>query len=428
MTTALKLDPPDQMPPFRALLDATDEPPEWLANDFLLANEYQLIAGDGGSFKTTVFLSILGAIAGGYDVLDGFPTGQPRRVLLVSGEDSAGVLKNRLLAIAKGHGWDTEVIRQNLWCFALDDVQITSMLWQSHLEHSALALNARIIGLDPLADLIDGDENDNSAARPVIQWFRRLGARKIAVLLCHHYGRATEHKQGAQRIRGASAWMHAARAIYTIEEKDGSRWLGCGKMSRAERPKGRELRIEIQSEPHNRAIWTQATVALAHPPAESWMVRDQRDLTPGERTALKALNAFPDEALSWSRWKDVSGMSGSGLSEVIGRLRDAGYVTGIETGKRGGRTQYAYQIATLGRNALLMSATPRQLRAQLRGVGSSNSATPPPPIGGGVSGDEELPVAAEIAALYAAELENGPPPGLAFPDDWEPGPHPEDLE
>lgn len=412
-------------PLFQPLLDAQDDPPQWLAQDFLPANEYALIAGEGGSFKTTVFLAILGAVAGGYDVLNGFPTGEPRNVLLISGEDSMGVLKNRLQAIIKGHGWDAERIRPHLHAIALRDVLLSSPQWQADIEESALQLAACLLGLDPLADLIDFDENDNSSARPVIQWFRRLGTFGITPLLCHHYGKATEHKQGMARIRGASAWMNAARAIYTIEEKDGTRWLGCGKLSRATRPEPRELRIEIQHEEGNRAVWTEARVALAHPPQSSWALKDQRELSPAERIGLEALERHVGESLSWSKWQAVSGLAESSLSAVIPRLKKLRYVVGSEAGKRFGKPVFMYDITTLGRNAIL--PTPRLHPDSINDSMVSHphdSTTPSAPLGGGVVVSVELPLAEEIAAFYsdeAMESQSGPkpPPHEIQPEDEE---------
>ena len=390
---------PGLYPAFQPLWDAISLPPQWLATDFLLASEYTLLVGDGGSFKTTVMLSIAAAVAGGYPVLDGFPTPAPRPVLLISGEDSTGVLQNRLRAITAGHGWDPAPIRANLLALALEGVQLGDAGWQRYLRQQCDQHQAVLLCCDPLADLLQDDENDNSRARPIVQWFRALNAEGTAVLLCHHYGKATEHKQGVARTRGASAWTNAARAIYTVEGKDGGHWLGCGKMSRFERPAARELRIQITSAETNRAVWTEATVALAHPPGD-WRVTDRRELTQSERTALVALDQFPDESLSWSRWLGVADLSQSTLGRVIPRLKELGYVAGNRAGTHAGRPTFSYQVTESGRFALLNTLTPTQHPLNTHGGRESvNTQHPHPLVKVGVVGVPMLPLAEEIAGM-----------------------------
>lgn len=415
----------DRLPVFQPLLEASDDPPDWLIPDLLLADEYQMLVGEGASFKTTVWLSILAAVAGGYQALNAFPAQAPRQVLLISGEDSDRVLKNRLIAIARGHGWDLNRIHTNLHAICLADVRISEIQWQLWIEEQAAHFNAKLLGLDPMADLIDGDENDNSTARATIRFFRRLGGAGTATLLCHHYGKASDQRQGVQRVRGASAWLNAARAIYTTEQKDGSVWLGCGKMNRAIRPPARELTIEIQHQqaepergiPENRAVWTRATVALSHPPTSSWMVQSRRDLTPAERTALVAIDRHAGETLSWTRWQQVSGMSASSLSLVIKRLVDLDYVRRNQTGKRAGKPTWGYEITTEGRNAALPSSPTPRLQSDSNfdsnGVVHSDSTTPTPPLGGCVMESVELPLASQIATEYGGPaLESHAGPGL----------------
>ena len=420
-------------PAFQPLWDAVSLPPSWLATDFLLAEEYTLLVGDGGSFKTTVMLAIAAAVAGGYPVLDGFPTTVPRPVLLISGEDSNGVLQNRLRAIVAGHGWDPDPIRANLHSLALEGVQLGDVGWQRYLRQQCESYGAALLCCDPLADLLQDDENDNSKARPIVQWFRTLNALGTAVLLCHHYGKASEHKQGVARTRGASAWTNAARAIYTVEGKDGGHWLGCGKMSRVERPQARELSIQITNDVGDRrAIWTEATVALAHPPGD-WKVADRRELTPGERTGLVALSHFPDEALSWSRWMGVSDLSQSTLGRVIPRLKELGFIVGIPTGKRAGRVILSYQITPEGRNSLLDTHTPTQHPLNTHGRATGPTPAHPHPLVQGVCAVVPvLPIAEEIAG-FDTHGDHGP--GLEqnvasriHPDgDDEPPPEPQEA-
>jgi calcineurin-like phosphoesterase family protein len=354
-----------------------------------------MLAGEGGSMKTSVMLTIAAALAGGYPVLGGFPTLTPRPIALCSEEDGLDILLDRLHALINGLGWDLDLVSGNLHLLALEGALIGDLQWQLHLEAECERLGAPLLCLDPLADMLGGDENDNSYARGVVQWFRRLNRQGTAILLCHHYKKPGQNAPASPR--GASAWLNACRAVYTVEEKDGSRWLGCGKANRFPKPGPRELRIVIETDPTNAASWTKAEIALAHPPT-SYAVTDQ-DLTPAERTALSALERHAGEALSWSKWRDVSGMAASTLSLVKRRLQSLQYVQAIPSGKHAGRPVFSYEITTQGRSAILNANTPINANQRQIGATTCNATTPIPPLGGLAIGVEKLPLAAEIEAL-----------------------------
>lgn len=101
------------------LLDAEEEPlPVWLVTNLLPAREPVLFAGEGGSMKTTILLHLAVAVAAGGLVFGLHPV-VAGSVLIVSGEDSLGVIQNRVRAIAKGHGWAWERVAAHLHIIAL---------------------------------------------------------------------------------------------------------------------------------------------------------------------------------------------------------------------------------------------------------------------------------------------------------------------
>ena len=88
---------------------ASEAPPvesiDWVCPDLILAGEPTLVAGDGGSYKTTFMLEICRAVASGDAPFGHAPfQGTAGRVLYVTEEDSLDVLVNRLRALAvAGH-------------------------------------------------------------------------------------------------------------------------------------------------------------------------------------------------------------------------------------------------------------------------------------------------------------------------------------
>jgi calcineurin-like phosphoesterase family protein len=409
------------LPPFQVARGLVPEPVSWVADGFLLADETSMLAGEGGSMKTTLMLTIAAAIAGGYPVLGAFPTAGPSAVALCSEEDGLDVLLDRLHALTRGLGWDLDLVAGNLHLLALEGALIGDLEWQLHLEAECQRLGSPLLCLDPLADMLGGDENDNSYARGVVQWFRRLNRQGTAILLCHHYKKPGQHTPASPR--GASAWLNACRAVYTVEEKDGSRWLGCGKANRFPKPPARELTVTIAADPANAASWQTAEVRLAHPPG-TYAITD-RDLTPAERTALTSIERHAGEGLSWSKWKDVSGLSSNGLSLVKRRLQSLQLVAATESGKRMGKPVFSYDITEKGKNSLCDYPTTPDYPPTTQVVHSHDYPTTRPLIRGGIRGVGSLPIASEIASLTGSEDFPGFDPEIPVDDapNWEPDDH-----
>lgn len=374
------------------------EPPPpvpWLADGFLLANEYQVLGGEGGSFKTTAALAIACALAGGYPVFGAFPVGQAVPVIVVSEEDSLEVINGHILAIIDGMGYESARVLANLHVLALEGVSLHETQWTLHLQECAERLAAELVVFDPLADLLTESESDPNSARPVVQFFRRLTRQGAAVLLVAHLGKPKEGYGRVHRLRGAGSWANAARALYLLEQRDGGLWLTCEKLSRAKRSDAFELALEIEAHPANPGTWTSAKLeARGVVGAGSWQIIDRRSLTPSERKALAALERHRDEPVSWSRWVDVSGVGKSVLSEAKKRLQDLGLVRAEQVGMHAGRPRFCYTITGSGVAALVPEppSTPR-LRSNSGSTPAnspaSNSATPPPPYRGASPAESE---------------------------------------
>ena len=74
-----------------------------------------------------------------------------------------------------------------------------------------------ILVVDPLSELHNAEENDNTALRAVIAEFRRLAIKhNIAVIILHHTRKGSATPGDPEMARGASAVIGAARLMFTI--------------------------------------------------------------------------------------------------------------------------------------------------------------------------------------------------------------------
>jgi DNA-binding HxlR family transcriptional regulator len=320
LVAALSMDARFASVPLPHAMRAIDAPPPepitWLVQDLWTAGEIGLIVGDGGAFKSSAALHMAAAIAGGYQVFGKFRT-QQRPVLIVSAEDSASVILMRLEAFIVGHGWDRTLVLSNIHFFAQDDVSLASVKWQQHLLSEVQRVGAGFVVLDPMAELIDGDENSNTDVRPVIKFVRSLtAATGASVAMVHHAGKAGPEKRTLDRIRGASALPHSSRVILFFEFQAAGVRVENLKMSRAERLEPFVLERTIEHEPGNRAMWTSARLGYAN------AKRVERDRS--EAFILTQLRLAQPERLTTTRLRtiarDVPGIRNEELASALNRL------------------------------------------------------------------------------------------------------------
>lgn len=304
-------------------------PPEFLVDDLFVAGELALVAGDGGTFKSTMALHTAGAVAGGYPAFDRFAT-QRGSVLIVSAEDSLDVVMMRLEAIIVGHGWDRTRVLADIHVFALVDVSLANETWQKHLREEAQRVGARFILFDPWFEVSGGEENSSTENRPAIQFLRRLAAdQNAATMIVHHVNKPASDKRHLDRIRGTTALPSAMRSILFVDEAPAGSRVTHVKMSRAPKVDPFVVSRTIAIDPAKRTSWTFARFAIADSltaavtparaellPAEVFILAQLDGKTPSDRMTTTALKAL---AIG-------SGNSGKQISEALVRLEFHGRI------------------------------------------------------------------------------------------------------
>lgn len=341
-------DDAEDFPPFVPASEARDgPPPAFLFDGFMIDGEITQATGDGGSGKTTVALALAGAAAGGYAAFDRFASHRQGPVMVVSEEDGAGVIANRLEALCAGHGWDREGVMGSVHILARAGARLTSREWQEHILEAAREIEPVLIVFDPLAELIDGDENSNSDARPAIRYLRKLTEEiGVAVLVLHHAGKKGDGKRKIDRsVRGASAWNAAARGIYFVEAVEGGISLETVKLSRAEPPQPFVLTRSIQTA-ENPAVWASARL--------TWRTVREANESLAERAVLGVLTSEPGPNSTEVRnLASDRGVDPRRASEALSALHEAGrvdYVPGPRNARRWYRLDPASPSAKTAEN------------------------------------------------------------------------------
>lgn len=206
---------------------------------------FGMIIGSDGSRKSWLALHAAIAVAGGKPVAGGlWPAPQPGRTVYFTSEDSANEMHRRVQRIARlpGNEWMlTEGGLRNLSVVPLnaDDLGLTLVgqhLAAADLERGIEAersdvdeiilqcVGARLIIIDPQADALNASENDDIAAKKLVEALRKISRHTGAgVLMVRHQSKNAMISGDTrnQTARGSSKVPAAARWCITIQPLGG---------------------------------------------------------------------------------------------------------------------------------------------------------------------------------------------------------------
>lgn len=196
--------------------------------DFVLpglpAGSVGMIIGPGAVGKTFFSLDLCIAVALGRSpsgLPGGFGTPAIGRSAIVLGEDPPDITSNRMHDMIAAHAIADDDIdrldaRMRVLSMVGEDIRLVEVL---HGEMAAgpfadglrrLCHGRRLVILDPLARLHDGEENDNSGATRLMLLLSRIALdTRCAIILLHHVGKGSG--EGWKASRGASAFTMSAR-------------------------------------------------------------------------------------------------------------------------------------------------------------------------------------------------------------------------
>lgn len=257
-------DEPTTLPGPMCLADVTAEALAFEVDGLVVKGEPNAVVGDGDAGKSSFQYAVAAAKAGNALALNTFGL-QPGSVLMISGEDGRGVIRNRIEAIARGHHLDPAAVLRNVYLYD-EDVDIDDPRWQLRLEDAARDVGATLATFDPLVDLCGAgvEENSNSDAKRVTKWLRRFIRRTgCTPWISMHVSKPSEGRTDRKhRVRGASAWRNAVRMCWWLEPCDGGFELDPIKANRLARPKVLRVKRTIVADANRPMMWKAAHFAL----------------------------------------------------------------------------------------------------------------------------------------------------------------------
>lgn len=202
--------------------DIAEKAVNWLWPGYLAGGMLTLIAGNGGTGKTTIALSIAATITKGGKLPDG-ATAPLGSVIIWSGEDAlAEVLVPRL----REAGADDSRVH-----FVAGDQSFDPATGLPALERAALRIDdLALVIIDPIVSAVQGDSHKNAEVRRGLQPLLNLAADTgAAVIGITHYAKNTAGRSTTDRVIGSVAFNAVARV--TLATAMGA--FGEGRMVRA---------------------------------------------------------------------------------------------------------------------------------------------------------------------------------------------------
>ena len=316
---------------------------EWIWEGWLAKGMLHIVAGDGGTGKTTAMLTIAAAISSGGELPDG-STAPKGNVLIWTGEDDIPrVIVPRLKAagadlrnvfIVKG-AHDDEGARPFDPATDMRD-----------LEAQALRIgNVAMVLVDPIVNAVAGDSHKNSDVRRGLQPLVDLGSKVGAAIVgITHFAKNTESKNTADRIIGSVAYKNFARlAMVAVKGKDGDCRLVRCKSNIGPDGDGFAYRIEIVQREYDGGVNAVSKIEWGEP--LFGFAKGLLDQLEGKRTAR-------DEAADW-------------LYSTL----SAGPVSSKDLKAKAAEDGIAWRTVERAKNELTVDAKRLQVKGKARGEG-----------------------------------------------------------
>lgn len=199
----------------------------WVAPGYALRGSVTLVCGPPSTLKSSMMLAWATAIAL-HRAWGAFHPTAAGKVVVYKVEDDMHEQQRRLSAVLRQFGARPRDIKEKVIRVGPhsigtllergEDGKIRVTAAMAELVSLVAAVRPTALIVDPLAELHDAEENDNTALRMVIAVFRSLAVKcNIAVIILHHTRKGSAASPGDPDIaRGASAIIGAVRVAVTL--------------------------------------------------------------------------------------------------------------------------------------------------------------------------------------------------------------------
>jgi len=206
----------DALPVVRAAdLDEADPAHRWLIETLWARSGVGIIGGAPKCCKSWLALDLAVSVASGTPCLDIFHVQEPGRALIYMAEDTASVVKERLVGLCRHRGLDLAALP--IGVITAPSVRLDLPRDQRRLDQTVRREAPRLLLLDPFVRLHRINENQAGDVAAVLGYLRELQrTHDLAVAVVHHARKNGGSTAGGQSLRGSSdffAWVDTALSL-----------------------------------------------------------------------------------------------------------------------------------------------------------------------------------------------------------------------
>jgi hypothetical protein len=198
------------------------QPITWLWDGYLPLGKLTLLAGAGGTGKSTIAFSLAGTITNAGTWPDGTRCNVAGNVLIWSSEDDpADTIKPRLMAVGANewrYGVINGVVENGVRC-PFDAARDLDGLREAVMHIGGISL----LVIDPIVSAVTGDMHKANDVRRSLQTIVDFAAEiNCAVLGITHFAKGTAGKNSAERVIGSQAFAALARMVLVAAKEEES--------------------------------------------------------------------------------------------------------------------------------------------------------------------------------------------------------------
>lgn len=198
-----------------------EQPITWLWHGWLPKGKLTLLAGAGGTGKSTIAFSLAATVSNGGNWPDGKLCNEQGNVLIWSSEDDpADTIKPRLMAMSADHqriGVITGAINEKGQREAFDPSRDMDNLREAVNKIGGV----KLFIIDPIVTAVTGDMNKANDVRRALQPIVDFAAEMdCAVLGITHFAKNTQGKRSDERVIGSVAFKDFARMVLTAAKDE----------------------------------------------------------------------------------------------------------------------------------------------------------------------------------------------------------------
>jgi hypothetical protein len=200
-----------------------EQPIEWLWNGYLPSGKLTLLAGAGGTGKSTIAFNLAATITNAGIWPDNTRCNVAGNVLIWSSEDDpADTIKPRLMAVGANdsrYGVISGTIDDEGLRCAFDAAQDMDSLRYAVTRIGGISL----LIIDPIVTAVTGDMHKANDVRRSLQSIVDFAAEmRCAVLGITHFAKGTAGKNSAERVIGSQAFAALARMVLVAAKEEDS--------------------------------------------------------------------------------------------------------------------------------------------------------------------------------------------------------------